>query len=109
MVGRKLAPQQLDQGNFATPAKSELTTSGSDLAYTVNDTSKVVCGNVPTANATVYIVDTVLMPPQWRHRVTTDRPGAASPPRPVSAVPDRSEHFGAARTRPCHSAETGSP
>ncbi|MGW6654132.1 fasciclin domain-containing protein, partial [Streptomyces rubiginosohelvolus] len=26
------------------------------------DTSKVVCGNVPTANATVYIVDTVLMP-----------------------------------------------
>ncbi|MEV7952322.1 fasciclin domain-containing protein, partial [Streptomyces rubiginosohelvolus] len=23
---------------------------------------KVVCGNVPTANATVYIVDTVLMP-----------------------------------------------
>ncbi|MEU4924799.1 fasciclin domain-containing protein, partial [Streptomyces parvus] len=25
-------------------------------------TSKVVCGNVPTANATVYIVDTVLMP-----------------------------------------------
>ncbi|MET8885467.1 fasciclin domain-containing protein, partial [Streptomyces rubiginosohelvolus] len=22
----------------------------------------VVCGNVPTANATVYIVDTVLMP-----------------------------------------------
>jgi uncharacterized surface protein with fasciclin (FAS1) repeats len=35
-----------------------------DEAYTVNDTSKVVCGNVPTANATVYIVDTVLMPPQ---------------------------------------------
>ena len=31
-------------------------------SYTVNDSSKVVCGNVPTANATVYIVDTVLMP-----------------------------------------------
>ncbi|MEV5583872.1 fasciclin domain-containing protein, partial [Streptomyces parvus] len=27
-----------------------------------NDTSKVVCGNVPTANATVHIIDTVLMP-----------------------------------------------
>ncbi|MER5684742.1 fasciclin domain-containing protein [Streptomyces sp. NPDC002205] len=64
VVGQKLAPQQLDKGSFATLAKSELTTSGSDLAYTVNDTSKVVCGNVPTANATVYIVDTVLMPPQ---------------------------------------------
>lgn len=36
----------------------------SAMTYTVNDTSKVVCGNVPTANATVYIVDTVLMPPQ---------------------------------------------
>jgi uncharacterized surface protein with fasciclin (FAS1) repeats len=64
VVGRKLAPRQLDKGSFTTLAKSELTTSGSDLAYTVNDTSKVVCGNVPTANATVYIVDTVLMPPQ---------------------------------------------
>ncbi|WP_328628519.1 fasciclin domain-containing protein [Streptomyces sp. NBC_00353] len=64
VVGQKLAPQQLDKGSFATLAKSELTTSGSDMAYTVNDTSKVVCGNVPTANATVYIVDTVLMPPQ---------------------------------------------
>ncbi|MCX5314176.1 fasciclin domain-containing protein [Streptomyces sp. NBC_00154] len=64
VVGQKLAPRQLDKGSFATLAKSELTTSGSDMAYTVNDTSKVVCGNVPTANATVYIVDTVLMPPQ---------------------------------------------
>ncbi|MGW9131040.1 fasciclin domain-containing protein [Streptomyces sp. NPDC055681] len=64
VVGQKLTPQQLDKGSFATLAKSELTTSGSDLVYTVNDTSKVVCGNVPTANATVYIVDTVLMPPQ---------------------------------------------
>ncbi|MFF8967668.1 fasciclin domain-containing protein, partial [Streptomyces globisporus] len=42
--------------------KSSLTTKGSGENYTVNDTSKVVCGNVPTANATVYIVDTVLMP-----------------------------------------------
>ncbi|MEV8312027.1 fasciclin domain-containing protein, partial [Streptomyces flavidovirens] len=32
--------------------------------YEVNGTSNVVCGNVPTANATVYIVDTVLMPPK---------------------------------------------
>ncbi|MFF2817761.1 fasciclin domain-containing protein, partial [Kitasatospora cineracea] len=28
----------------------------------VNTNSKVLCGNVQTANATVYIVDTVLMP-----------------------------------------------
>jgi uncharacterized surface protein with fasciclin (FAS1) repeats len=24
--------------------------------------AKVICGNVPTANATVYIIDSVLMP-----------------------------------------------
>ena len=30
-------------------------------SYEVND-AHVVCGNVQTANATVYIIDTVLMP-----------------------------------------------
>ncbi|MFD9498497.1 fasciclin domain-containing protein [Streptomyces sp. NPDC060035] len=62
VVGEKLAPTQLDKGSFDTLAKTGLTTSGSGTTYTVNDSSKVVCGNVPTANATVYIVDTVLMP-----------------------------------------------
>ncbi|MEU2246270.1 fasciclin domain-containing protein [Streptomyces sp. NPDC019224] len=63
VVGQKLTPKQLEKGSFETLEKSELTTSGSGTTYTVNDSSKVVCGNVPTANATVYIVDTVLMPP----------------------------------------------
>ncbi|WP_329113349.1 fasciclin domain-containing protein [Streptomyces sp. NBC_01465] len=62
VVGQKLAPQQLENGSFDTLEKSKLTTSGSGTSYKVNDTSNVVCGNVPTANATVYIVDTVLMP-----------------------------------------------
>ncbi|MEU9095351.1 fasciclin domain-containing protein [Streptomyces sp. NPDC048428] len=62
VVGQKLTPKQLEKGSFGTLEKSELTTSGSDMAYTVNNSSKVVCGNVQTANATVYIVDTVLMP-----------------------------------------------
>ncbi|MFI6938500.1 fasciclin domain-containing protein [Streptomyces sp. NPDC050418] len=62
VVGEKLTPQQLENGSFETLEKSKLTTSGSGENYTVNDSSKVVCGNVPTANATVYIVDTVLMP-----------------------------------------------
>ena len=30
--------------------------------FTVNGNSAVVCGNVQTSNATVYIIDTVLMP-----------------------------------------------
>ncbi|GAA2980379.1 fasciclin domain-containing protein [Streptomyces fulvorobeus] len=64
VVGEKLTPQQLEKGSFDTLAKSKLTTAGSGVDYTVNDASKVVCGNVPTANATVYIVDSVLMPPK---------------------------------------------
>ncbi|MFD6277390.1 fasciclin domain-containing protein [Streptomyces sp. NPDC060209] len=62
VVGEKLTPKQLEKGSFDTLAKTGLTTAGSGESYTVNDSSEVVCGNVPTANATVYIVDTVLMP-----------------------------------------------
>jgi uncharacterized surface protein with fasciclin (FAS1) repeats len=36
--------------------------AGSGTDYTVNGNSSVVCGNVQTENATVYIVDSVLMP-----------------------------------------------
>jgi uncharacterized surface protein with fasciclin (FAS1) repeats len=43
------------EGGMVTPAVMSGT-------YTVNH-AHVVCGNVQTANATVYIIDTVLMPP----------------------------------------------
>jgi uncharacterized surface protein with fasciclin (FAS1) repeats len=33
------------------------------VVVTVGQNAKVVCGNVKTANATVYIIDSVLMPP----------------------------------------------
>ncbi|MFJ3697878.1 fasciclin domain-containing protein [Streptomyces sp. NPDC090052] len=62
VVGQKLTPKMLENGSYPTLEKSKLTTSGSGVSYKVNDTSNVVCGNVPTANATVYIVDSVLMP-----------------------------------------------
>ncbi|MEV6614930.1 fasciclin domain-containing protein [Streptomyces sp. NPDC051051] len=61
VVGQKLAPADLENGSFDTLEKSKLTTSGSDESYTVDDSAKVVCGNVKTANANVYIIDTVLM------------------------------------------------
>jgi len=41
-------------------ADVEVTGSGDELM--VND-SMVICGGVQTANAVVYLVDTVLMPP----------------------------------------------
>ncbi|MDH6549967.1 fasciclin domain-containing protein [Streptomyces sp. SAI-041] len=62
VVGQKLTPKDLKNGSFDTLEKSKLTTSGSGESYTVNDSAKVVCGNVKTANATVYIIDSVLMP-----------------------------------------------
>ncbi|QNT97827.1 lipoprotein [Streptomyces griseofuscus] len=62
VVGQKLTPKDLANGSFATLEKSKLMTSGSGESYTVNDSAKVVCGNVRTANANVYIIDTVLMP-----------------------------------------------
>ncbi|MFG2332823.1 fasciclin domain-containing protein [Streptomyces sp. NPDC048604] len=62
VVGQKLTPTQLENGSFETLQKGTLTTSGSGESYKVNDTATVVCGNVRTANANVYIIDTVLMP-----------------------------------------------
>ncbi|MFJ9567666.1 fasciclin domain-containing protein [Streptomyces fuscichromogenes] len=62
VVGQKLTPKDLENGSFDTLEKSKVTTSGSGESYTVNDSAKVVCGNVQTANATVYIIDSVLMP-----------------------------------------------
>lgn len=62
VVGQKITPKQLENGSFETLEKGTVMTKGSGEAYKVNDTSNVVCGNVKTANANVYIVDTVLMP-----------------------------------------------
>ena len=42
--------------------KGKITTSGSGESFKVDDTAHIVCGNVHTANATVYIIDSVLMP-----------------------------------------------
>ncbi|MFD5770728.1 fasciclin domain-containing protein [Streptomyces sp. NPDC127049] len=62
VVGEKLTPKQLENGSFETLQKGMITTTGSGESYKVNDTANVVCGNVKTANANVYIIDTVLMP-----------------------------------------------
>lgn len=50
------------QGTATTVNGADLTfTEGTDGALMVNDAT-TVCMNVPTANATVHIIDTVLMP-----------------------------------------------
>ncbi|MEU1020283.1 fasciclin domain-containing protein [Streptomyces sp. NPDC005900] len=62
VVGQKLTPGDLAKGSYETLEKSKLTTAGSGESFKVNDSAKVVCGNVETSNATVHIIDTVLMP-----------------------------------------------
>ncbi|MCY0920941.1 MULTISPECIES: fasciclin domain-containing protein [unclassified Streptomyces] len=62
VVGQELTPKQLEQGSFDTLSKQRLTTSGSGESFKVNGNASVVCGDVHTANATVYLVDSVLMP-----------------------------------------------
>ncbi len=62
VVGERIAPAQLADGSFDTLAKTKVTTSGSGESYKVNGTANVVCGNVRTANATVHLIDSVLLP-----------------------------------------------
>ncbi len=64
VVGEKVTQSELSKGSFKTLEGSKLTTSGSGTTYKVNGTAKIVCGNVHTANATVYLIDSVLMPPK---------------------------------------------
>ena len=48
-------------GEHETLAGDMLTVEGEGEDFTIGDAT-VVCGNVQTANATVYVVDQVLMP-----------------------------------------------
>ncbi|MEV5607394.1 fasciclin domain-containing protein [Streptomyces sp. NPDC052225] len=62
VVGEQVAQDKLADGDFKTLEGSMLTTSGSGGTYKVNDAANIVCGDVRTSNATVHIIDTVLMP-----------------------------------------------
>ena len=61
VVKGKLSPDTL-AGEHKTLAGGTLKIEGSGDAFKVNGGNNVICGNVPTANATVYIVDGVLLP-----------------------------------------------
>ncbi|MFB7914462.1 fasciclin domain-containing protein [Streptomyces sp. NPDC056061] len=63
VVDKTVTSSQLPNGSFKTMEGSMLKTSGSGESFKVNDKANIVCGDIRTANATVYLVDTVLMPP----------------------------------------------
>jgi uncharacterized surface protein with fasciclin (FAS1) repeats len=60
VVPGKIAPDDID-GEHATVEGGSVTVTGSGDDLKVNDAG-VICGGVQTANATVYLIDSVLMP-----------------------------------------------
>jgi uncharacterized surface protein with fasciclin (FAS1) repeats len=62
VIAGKISPENL-AGTHKTLAGDTVTVKGSGEDFTVGDAgAKVICGNVQTANATVYVLDGVLMP-----------------------------------------------
>ncbi|AZZ47924.1 fasciclin domain-containing protein [Rathayibacter rathayi] len=61
VVPGQIAPDAI-VGDHATVQGGKVTVTGSGDNLKVNDAS-VICGGVQTANATVYLIDTVLTPP----------------------------------------------
>lgn len=61
VVPGRLSPEQV-VGTHTTVQGGEVTVTGSGAHLMVNNAG-LVCGGVQTANATVYLIDTVLMPP----------------------------------------------
>jgi uncharacterized surface protein with fasciclin (FAS1) repeats len=61
VVQGQSSPAKVD-GSHATLQGANLTVAGQGNDIKVNDAG-LVCGGVHTANATVYMIDTVLMPP----------------------------------------------
>ena len=60
VIGEKLDPAAVS-GEHETLNMDSVTVEGDESGMTV-DGAKVLCGNIPTANATVYVIDTVLRP-----------------------------------------------
>jgi len=61
VVQGQLTPDQL-AGSHKTLQGGTIEVTGSGQDFKVNGNSSVVCGNVKTANATVYLIDQVLLP-----------------------------------------------
>src|SRR5215213_2458053 len=60
VVQQRQGPTDLDSGTLTTLQGGAIRTAKSGDTYTADD-ARVVCGNVQTRNATVYLIDTVLM------------------------------------------------
>ena len=62
VVPGQILPADIE-GTHTTVNGADLEVTGSGDDIMVNGQAAVICGGVQTANATVYLIDTVLMPP----------------------------------------------
>jgi uncharacterized surface protein with fasciclin (FAS1) repeats len=62
VVTGQLAPDKV-AGTHKTVNGADITVAATGDTITVGDTANVICGGISTANATVYLIDSVLMPP----------------------------------------------
>ena len=79
-------------GQRPTQQGNEVKLTGKDGDIKVNDTAKVLCGGIQTANARIYIIDTVLNPDTPPEALTpqtsfsnTGKPASSSSSTPTSA------------------------
>jgi uncharacterized surface protein with fasciclin (FAS1) repeats len=63
VVAGQMTPDQIAGKTLKTVEGEKLKIGGSGDNLTVGGQAKVICGGVHTANATVYLIDSVLMPP----------------------------------------------
>ncbi|MGJ9411846.1 fasciclin domain-containing protein [Aeromicrobium sp. CF4.19] len=64
VVEGQMTPDEIAGQTFTTVNGAELSIEGEADALTVGpDGANVICGGVKTANATVYLIDAVMMPP----------------------------------------------
>lgn len=61
VISGQISPDQID-GSHKTLEGSSVTVKGTGDNITVDGHAHVICGGVHTANATVYLIDDVLMP-----------------------------------------------
>ncbi|HEU4423448.1 MAG TPA: fasciclin domain-containing protein [Pilimelia sp.] len=61
VVGQRSGPAELDAGTLTTLQGGTIRTAKAGDTYTAND-ARVLCGDIQTRNATVHLIDTVLMP-----------------------------------------------
>jgi len=85
VVPNRADPKSIE-GEHQTVQGQSLNVAAAGDGLRVNDAT-VVCGGITTANATVYLIDTVLMPPPTAPATSTTRTSGEESSDQTSAIP----------------------